>query len=107
MSTIDTQALIESITAQVTSAVLAALSGEVETPAAQEAKPAPVKTEPRYRTKAQVAKGHAAEQEIYARYRATTGKGFKAMTAKQQAACKAEVRAVWSALEGTCKTKRV
>lgn len=98
-----TQALIASITAQVTAQVLAALDVTTETPASTTTAPA-VKADARYRTAKQIDSGHEQERVIYARYRATTGKGFKAMTAKQQAACRAEVRAVWAGLKGTRKT---
>lgn len=98
---------MSTITAQELVTALASLGITVEgfeAPSAPEAKPARTKAEPRYRTAKQIESGHEQERAIYARYRSETGKGFKQMTAKQQAACKAEVRAVWTALKGTRKT---
>lgn len=57
-----------------------------------------------YRNAKAKASGKAQADAIYAAYRAKTGKGFKAMTAAQQKACKAEIAAVWKALPGTRKT---
>lgn len=88
--------------------VTVALTGGTLTAAPSKPAKAPVKApkaDARYRSTAQLAKGHAEEAAIYARYRAETGKGFKAMSAAKQKACRTEIKAVWSALKGTRKTK--
>lgn len=90
---------------------LALLGITVETPAsvpAVETAPAEPKAEPLFRSKAQVAKGHEREAQIWAAHKAAAKvKRARDLTPDQMAACKAEVRAMWSALEGSCKTKRV
>lgn len=63
------------------------------------------KADVKFRTAKQIQSGKAQADAIYARYRKETGKSFKAMTPAKQRACKAEVKAVWAALEGTRKTK--
>lgn len=66
---------------------------------------APAKAEPRFRTEAQKAKGHANERAIYSAHYAAAGvTTWKGLSAKQQAACKAEIRTMWTGIKGTRKT---
>lgn len=83
--------------------LLAAIGVAVE-PSAP-ADQAPAKAEPRFRSEAQKAKGHANERAIYsAHYTAAGVSTWKGLSAKQQAACKAEIRTMWAGIKGTRKT---
>lgn len=107
-STLTEQALAQAIALGVAQALASLNLDSTVAPAKQAPakKAAPAKAEPRYRTTKQIANGHEREQALYAAAYAAAGvKRFKDLTPAQQADVKAEVRAMWSALKGSRKTK--